>query len=219
MATKELESQERRAQKRRAIIDVAARLFAEAGYDEAEMERVAAAGGIAKGTLYLYFEGKQDLFFACVDEGMRQMQATVLQAAAATEDPFERIARAIRAYLTFFDENPHFVELLIQERAIFKDRKRPTYFEYRESNRGPWRELYTRLAAEGRIRHDMPVERILDNIGSLLYGTMFTNHFAGRSVSLEQQYHDLLDVVLFGILSAEERGRLSLPRPAEPAAR
>jgi AcrR family transcriptional regulator len=200
---------DRRAQRQRMIIEAAARIFGRAGYDGAEMERVAEEAGIAKGTLYLYFQGKQDLFFACVDDGMRQMQANVRAAADSTTEPFERLARGIRAYLTFFDENPHCVELLIQERAIFKDRKGSTYFEYRKANLGPWRDLYTRLAAEGRIRPELPVERILDTVGSLLYGTMFTNHFVGRAVPLEEQYRHLLDVILFGILTDDERARLA----------
>ena len=54
-------STERRRQRRRAIVDVAAPIFADAGYDGAEMDRVAAQLGVAKGTLYLYFAGKQDL--------------------------------------------------------------------------------------------------------------------------------------------------------------
>ena len=49
---------DRRALRRQGIVDVAARIFAEAGYDNTEMECVADKAGIAKGTLYLYFEGK-----------------------------------------------------------------------------------------------------------------------------------------------------------------
>jgi AcrR family transcriptional regulator len=200
---------DRRSQRRRAIVEAAARIFAEAGYDDAEMERVAAETGIAKGTLYLYFDGKRELFFACVDEGMRQLQGVLRAAAETDEDPFARIARGIRGYLTFFDANPHYAELLIQERAIFKDRKTPTYFEYRKSNLGPWRELYSQLAAAGRIRADLPVERILETVGSLLYGAMFITHFTGRSVPLDEQYKYLLDIILFGILTPPERERLS----------
>jgi len=207
-------SEDRRAQKRRAIVEAAARIFAQAGYDDTEMERVAAETGIAKGTLYLYFEGKQDLFFACVDQGMRQLQAGLMEAARAPIDPFERLGRGIRAYLTFFDEHPHYAELLIQERAIFKDRKSATYFEYRKANLGPWRELYTKLAAEGRIRPDIPVERILDTVGSLLYGTMFVRHFTGRSVPVEEQYRYLFDIILRGILTPEECKQV-LPNSAD----
>jgi AcrR family transcriptional regulator len=194
----------RRAARREAIIEAAAKLFAELGYDSCEMDRVAAKLRVAKGTLYLYFDSKEKLFCECVDDGMRRMQAAVQKAADAEPDPIDKIAAAIRSYLNFFDEHPHYVELLIQERAIFRDRKRPSYFEHRDANRGPWREMYRDLMRLGRIRNDLPVERILDTVGSLLYGTMFTNHFLGRTVPTAEQFSVILEIVMGGILTAQE---------------
>lgn len=211
----EVISSDRRAQRRQAIVEVSARLFAQDGYTGCEMERVAAEAGIAKGTLYLYFPGKQELFFACVDWGMSWMQQTVRAAAenVCDSEPFHRIGRGIREYLAFFEAHPEYVELLIQERAIFKDRKRPTYFEYRAANVGYWKEQWRQLIAAGRIRADLPVERIADTIGSLLYGTMFTNHFVGRSVSLDEQYEALLEIIFRGLLSDSERAQFRRPPP------
>jgi AcrR family transcriptional regulator len=190
---------DRRTERQQAIIEAAAKLFAQLGYSGCEMERVSSELGIAKGTLYLYFPGKQDLFFACVDLGMGQMQDAIREATATVKDPFEMIARAIRAYLNFFDENPHYVELIIQERANFKDRKRPTYFEHRDANRGPWRQLYTDLVAEGKLRNDVPVEQMLNSVGNMIYGTMFTNLFIGRNISLDEQYNAIYEIALRGI--------------------
>lgn len=207
---------ERRLQRRLTIVETAARLFANLGYNECEMERVATEVGIAKGTLYLYVASKQALFYACVDLGMTQMQQAVLTAAEKAEGPFERISLAIHAYLNFFEKHPQYVELLIQERAIFKDRKRPTYFEYRDANVGVWRELYRSLIASGHLREDLPVERMLDTVGYLLYGTMFTNHFIGRAVSLEEQHTAMLEIVFRGILSERERPLVQISRPSEP---
>jgi AcrR family transcriptional regulator len=213
----EIAGADRRAQRRQAIVEAAARLFAQEGYTGCEMERVAAEAGIAKGTLYLYFPGKQELFFACVDWGMSWMQQSVRAAAesAVESEPFERIGRAIREYLAFFEAHPEYVELLIQERGIFKDRKRPTYFEYRAANVGYWKDQWRKLIAAGRIRADMPVERIADTIGSLLYGTMFTNHFVGRTVSLDEQYEALLEIVFRGLLSDSEREQFRIPPPRD----
>jgi len=212
-AESEIASSDRRSQRRQVIVETAARLFAQEGYAGCEMERVAAEAGIAKGTLYLYFPGKQELFFACVDWGMSWMQQTVRAAAesAGESEPFDRLGRGIREYLAFFEAHPEYVELLIQERAIFKDRKRPTYFEYRAANVGYWKDQWRTLIAAGRIRADLPVERIADTIGSLLYGTMFTNHFVGRSVSLDEQYRALLEIVFRGLLSDSERREFRLP--------
>lgn len=190
---------DRRSRRRQAIVETAARLFADLGFTGCEMERVATEMGIAKGTLYLYFSGKQELFFACVDLGMQQMQTVVREAAATATETFKIIARAIRAYLAFFDEHPPYVELLIHERANFKDHKRPTYFEYRDANRGPWRKFYADLVTAGKLRDDIPVERMLDTVGNLMYGTMFTNLFIGRSATLDEQFNAILEIALRGI--------------------
>jgi len=120
------------------------------------------------------------------------------------DDPLDQIALAVKTYLDFFAEHPENVELLIQERARFKDRVKPTYFEYREKSVRRWRELYRSLIAQGRIR-DMPVERISDVIAAAIFGAMFLNDFGGRSESFAAQAEDILDVIFFGILSGSER--------------
>ncbi len=203
---------QRRSERSQTIVETAATLFAEHGYDDCEMDCLASALGIAKGTLYLYFPGKQELFFACVDWGMTLMQRAIREASDPVDEPFEKISRAIRAYLVFFEEHPQYVELLVQERAIFKDRKLATYFEHRNANRGQWRELYAGLIASGRLRNDFPVERILDTLGNLVYGTMFTNHFVGRTQSLDEQYRTIMECIFRGILSDAERQTWSVPK-------
>src|SRR5262249_54278924 len=100
--------------------------------------------------------------------------------------------------------HPELAELLIQERAQFKDRKKPTYFEYRAANAERWQNHYRALIAQGRIR-DVPVERISDVVGNLLYGTMFVNYFTGLRKPPAEEAQEIIDNVLHGILSESER--------------
>lgn len=198
--------------RRCAIIAAAAQLFAELGYSQCEMDRLAAKLKIAKGTLYLYFTSKEELFCACVDDGMLRLQTALHAAAAAEDDPLEKIAAGIFAYLTFFDEHSFYAELLIQERAIFRNRKRPSYFEHRDSNRGVWRDIYRDLIAAGRIRNDLQIERIMDTVGNLLYGSMFTNHFIGKSTTLADQFDAIWKIVMTGLQTTDERAAGKKPR-------
>jgi len=62
------------------------------------------------------------------------------------------------------------------------------------------------LIREGRVR-DIPVDRILDVLGNLMYGTMFTNFFTGPNKSFEEQARDIVDITFFGILSRKEQRR------------
>ena len=194
-------------QRQEEILAGAARLFAEHGYADCDTQALADTLGVGKGTLYRYFPSKEALFLAAVDRLMRQLVEHVQAAAAPAADPLERVGVAVHAFLSFCAERPEFVELLIQERAVFKDRKKPTFLEHREKNVERWRALYRGLIADGRVR-DMPVERITNVMSDLLYGTIFLNYFAGRRESPDVQARNILDVVFRGILSDDERRRL-----------
>jgi AcrR family transcriptional regulator len=197
---------ERVAQRREQILETAVQLFAEHGYSDTDTQLLAEKLQVGKGTIYRYFPSKRELFLAAADRVMRLMRQYIETRIEGIEEPFDCIATGIRAYLTFFAEHPEYVELLMQERAQFKDRKKPTYFEHREVNIQRWRDFYRELIAADRLR-DVPVERILDVVGHLLYGTMFTNYFIGPSQSVEKQACDILDIVFHGILSKSERRR------------
>lgn len=190
---------EGRQRRREEILQAATKLFARRGFADTDVQVIADCLGVGKGTVYRYFSSKEELFLAVVDRGMHQLKQAVDAATSQTGQSLERVAAGIRAYLTFFDEHPEIVELLIHERALFRDRRKPTYFVHRESNVGQWRALFRELIRAGVIR-DTPVERITDVISGLLYGTMFTNFFAGRAKPLANQCHDILDIVFRGLL-------------------
>ena len=189
------------------ILQIATELFAEHGFSDAMTQVLADRLGVGKGTIYRYFPSKRELFLAAADRVMRKMQEEILASIVGVEDGLEQVSRAIMAFLSFFAAHPEYVELLIQERAQFKDRKRPTYFEHRDVNIVRWQKLYASLIAQGRVR-DMPVERITNVVGNLIYGTMFTNYFIGQAKPVEEQAQEILDIVFRGILTESELARL-----------
>src|SRR5262249_14087127 len=156
------------------------------------------------------------LFLAAVDDGMSRLTRAVDDSVVGIDDPLDRIARMVRAYLAFFADNAHYVELLILERAEFRDRKKPTYFAHRDANQAEHIPMLDALTAAGRFR-DVPVERIMTVFSDLVYGTMFTNHFVRRRRPIDEQAADILDVMFLGLLSDAERQRLRRkgegPRP------
>ncbi len=197
--------------RREEILAAAIDLFAEHGYAGTDTQLLADCLQVGKGTLYRYFQSKEELFLAAVDSILRQMHDRIEACQAAVAEPLEQIRQVILTYLTFFADHPKFVELLIQERALFKDRGTPTYFQHRERSVERWREQYRRLMADGRVRQ-MPPERITDVMSDLVYGTMFTNYFANRAPNPAAQVEAILDVVWNGILSDSERAKLAAPR-------
>jgi AcrR family transcriptional regulator len=187
------------------ILEAAALLFAERGYSQADTQTLADRLGVGKGTIYRYFPSKRELFLAAVDRLMRQLHENITDAISDEfQDPIDRILHAMNAYLKFFSDRPELVELLIQERAYFKDRAKPTFIEHREKFVQQWRGEFLNMIAAGRVR-EMPFEKFNDVMSDLLYGTMFTNYFARRNRHTAEQAKDIYDFALYGILSDSER--------------
>src|SRR5262245_27573540 len=126
------------AAREQEILEAAVMLFAKHGYADTDTQLLADKPGVGKGKLYRCFPSKRDLFLAAADRVMRMLCSQIDACVAGIDDPLDQIAAAVESYLAFFAEHPEFVELLMQERAQFKDRKKPTYFEHREANIERW---------------------------------------------------------------------------------
>jgi AcrR family transcriptional regulator len=72
-----------KADKRKRIIEAAARVFADRGFTGTAMADIAIEAGVGKGTLYEYFIGKESLFFAVFEWFARQSGATAMTRVSA----------------------------------------------------------------------------------------------------------------------------------------
>ncbi|WP_029897591.1 TetR/AcrR family transcriptional regulator [Desulfohalovibrio reitneri] len=193
---------EMKRRRRGDLLRQAALHFARDGYAKTDIAAIARDAGCAKGTVYNYFSSKRDLFQKVVDHVMNSLLETL--DAVEDADPVEHFKQSIEAFLAFFDAHPEYIELLILERAEFRDRKKPTYLEYREAHRVEKRARLERTILSGLFRR-VPIDQTLDMVGDLLYGTIFTNYFAGRTTGLERQAANIADILLHGLLRPEAR--------------
>lgn len=185
------------ARRRQEILDAAAVFFARLGYPNSDLKLLAEELGVAKGTLYRYFPSKKHLFLATVDNCMQQLNDHVNIASLSIESPLERIEHALRAYFRFFDTHPYVVELIVQERAEFKDRSLTVSLD--RDKGGIWKQYFVELLEQGVLR-DVPVERLVETMSSLLYGVIFNKFVSGFSESLESKTEDVLDIVFNGLM-------------------
>ena len=88
-----------RADKRELILKAAVRTFAERGFFGAQVADVARAAGVAAGTVYLYFRGKDDLLVSIFERTMREAIAEGKAALAEVPAPLERLRRIAHLHL------------------------------------------------------------------------------------------------------------------------
>ena len=84
---------------RRHILQVAAREFARLGFDQANINTIAELAGMGKGTIYLYFANKRELFLSML-RVIAQDQLTLIRAALAQEGTLQkRLERLFQAFV------------------------------------------------------------------------------------------------------------------------
>lgn len=66
--------------KRQQIIDGARRVFIEMGFDAASMNDITRAAGVSKGTIYVYFANKEELFEALIEDERNKMFSDMFEA-------------------------------------------------------------------------------------------------------------------------------------------
>jgi AcrR family transcriptional regulator len=89
---------QRRADERpREICAAALEVFAEKGFAAAKLDQIARRAGVSKGTLYLYFKDKEDLFRAVVRSAIAPNIEAVTAAMSSIEAPFPEVVRMLLA--------------------------------------------------------------------------------------------------------------------------
>jgi len=101
-----------RAETRQRLLDAAASVFAELGYDAATLEEVAASAGFSKGAVYSNFASKQELFLALMRERVDQRLSAVAINPAETPTGFAEGAG--HALVTLLREQPEWHRLFIE---------------------------------------------------------------------------------------------------------
>ena len=110
--------------RRRDVIDSAARLFAERGYDGTSMSELTAATGLAAGGLYHYIEGKDDLLIAICDELLDPILARAREIAAADAPPVEQLRELVTAWVAHVVAHRHHMLVFTQERQAIERQAR-----------------------------------------------------------------------------------------------
>jgi AcrR family transcriptional regulator len=99
--------------KRRQILASAAEMFASQPYHKVRLDDVAAAAGVGKGTLYVYFNSKEDLYFTIIYGALGKILGRLRsQLSNDHEGPMHRLRTIVAELVDFAFQNPTFFELM-----------------------------------------------------------------------------------------------------------
>ena len=158
---------------RKNILNCARKVFARAGYVTLRMSDVAEESGVSMGSLYRYFQNKDDLFVNLIGDIHEQM----FSASRASEhdfaaDPYQALLAANRGYLKHYHENRDVMRALIEAGTV-DERFRDVWWQMR--SRHIDRFVYALKPSHGiETVSGVSVRTVVESMASLVEQSAYT---------------------------------------------
>src|SRR5437870_5406330 len=97
------------------ILEAARRVFARQGFYDTTMEDIAEEAGVSKGTIYIYYPSKNDIYRAAIVDGLLALHAKLKTELATPGAIEEKIHHYIAAKASYFHQNRDFFKIYFSE--------------------------------------------------------------------------------------------------------
>ena len=186
------------------ILSAALASFAERGFAATRLEDVAARAGVTKGTLYLYFDNKEELFKAVVRQelvpNLERAEAMVAGSAAPSLDLLEQLVRSFARIIG--SPLGAIPKLVLTEAGNFPDLARFYRDAVVERGKALFRKVIERGVAAGEIRPVDIENAVTCVVAPLLLAALWRHSFerhAGRDLDLDALCRAELDLLRRGL--------------------
>ena len=156
--------------RRREILEIAARLICENGYKGTSLREIAEACGLTKAGFYHYCHSKDDLLLEIMSYGMDIFEDQVLSRVMPIADPVERLRACMRLNVRLVtDDRTKEVTIILHEHATLRgearariNARKKRYVHFLESS-------FTEAMRDGRIRPVQPTVAAFSFLGQVLW--------------------------------------------------
>jgi AcrR family transcriptional regulator len=170
----------RKADRPGEIVQAALAVFGEKGFAAARLDEIAARAGVSKGALYLYFETKEDLFRAVVEQAIAPNMQMIRAMIAAHPGPFSDLARAVPERIAaLLDSLPvgGVLKMVIGEARNFPQIARVWHDELVAHALGGLSEAIAAAQARGEVKPGDPRTYALQLISPMLISVIWRETF------------------------------------------
>jgi AcrR family transcriptional regulator len=184
--------------RRREILENAIELFARNGYAGTDVQAVARSLGIAKGTVYLYFSSKRELFQAAAEFAIKRLAQRIDEEVQEVSGPVEKVKALVSAHFRFFDEDEPLAEVIVREGGEFRAHAESTYYSIYAQNAGRLEDIVRNGVKLGVFRRTNPKETS-EILANLLSGTIYTHLYGHRNGKVADAIETTTEFLLHGI--------------------
>jgi TetR/AcrR family transcriptional regulator, fatty acid metabolism regulator protein len=97
------------------LLSAARTVFSRKGFHDSTIDDIAAEAGVAKGTVYLYFKSKQEIYLGALRDGIEILIGEMRAVAVSDSPARDKLYNLITTKIAFFDKNRDFFQIVQSE--------------------------------------------------------------------------------------------------------
>jgi TetR/AcrR family transcriptional regulator, repressor for uid operon len=184
------------------LLGAAAAEFSRVGFERASIDAISTAAGYGKGTVYNYFDSKEELFVAVVDAATTQAAGTASGADGATAR--ERLRLVLEAFCGWACEHDALARVLVRECLMGTPGLYPQVIAAEQPLIGELEAILREGARAGELRDDLPSDLLAAGLAGLVDLALVRSWASdGADLTIGQ----IPELVLQALLGPESNGK------------
>jgi AcrR family transcriptional regulator len=203
-------------EKKECILSAATRLFARFGFKKTSVDQIAKDAGVAKGTVYLAADTKEDLFYQAVHREVRAYTAEIAKLIDPRKAADVMLAETTLAGMQYLEERPLVRDLIFGNHQILLPQWADRLDELRALGRTNCAEIIRLGVRQGVFRADLDVDELASLLEDMAIATqVFHNRGANKAERLRKRMVTAFDLLMNGIRAAADASTSEKKQSAE----
>jgi AcrR family transcriptional regulator len=189
--------------KRRQILDAAYVIFSRKGYHRATVDEIIALADTGKGTVYNYFNNKEQLFYTLIKEISEPFEVKLQNVVASQESPITKIKTLIMLFLEFYSKNADLWRVMMHEvrgfggegYSHFQEDQREKYRARFCETIGTFEKVFQQALDQGDIK-PCDINKISFGLFSVIVTMVFQKLMDD---SIEETAEKIANIFLYGV--------------------
>jgi AcrR family transcriptional regulator len=192
--------------RKQQLLEASIKVFARSGYRATSIDEIIKEAGVARGTFYLYFEGKKEIFHSIIDHYFEKLQELFQEFSKLESTPqnFRRhVRKTLLSWLGFFAQNRDLAKIMFREANAIDESFERRWLELGDAVRAELSESIKALQKAGCFRKNISPEAVCIFISGMFHESVCEYILRTEKPDLNWLVDQWIEFELYGLVAPE----------------
>ncbi len=199
---RKVQTEEEKLQRREEILISSAALFSRRGFHAVTVDDIAQEAGLSKGTIYLYFAHKEEIFSSLIKRLTDELNTNLQTAISENIDFRQKLRNLVITYMRFFEENETFFKIFQSEKSHLSLASKSEMHDYAHAAFHSFYGIMQSVIREGisrRLLREVNIDHATKVLRGIINSFTFHRVFIEKKEEVDVEVDAIIDIFMNGV--------------------